>query len=306
MARYQYLDDYQFSGCAIRRSNLLTFFGQIWGDTDSLQTRPTAAFFCNTQKPADARWAYRKIGEATGIHGLPVFVPDERWLFVMDDGFVYVVGQGEDAPEKPVSKEKHAFFQTARCIEQHAYAVGPLRRVFRRDARNKWVRLDAGLPKSSGDDSGFDDIDGFSASDLYACGGQGDLWSFDGKRWSRIDVPTNAALWHVVCGVDGLVYVMTDQRKFLVGRGDSWRIIEQDKTEDVFEDMVWYEDRVYVSTVDALYEIVKGVFKPSRLKPPAQESYAHMAAGDGVLLVAGSDEASLYDGKKWTVVLKAP
>src|SRR5258707_48707 len=152
MKRYQDLDGYDFSCSAIRRRNLLAFFGQKWGDPDSLETRLTATFFCNTQKPPDARWSYRRIGQATGIHGSPVFVPDERWLFVMDDGFVYVVGQGDDAPEKPVSKEKHAFFQAARCADkERAYAVGPLRRVFRREARNKWIRLDTGLPAT--DDS---------------------------------------------------------------------------------------------------------------------------------------------------------
>jgi hypothetical protein len=132
------------------------------------------------------------------------------------------------------------------------------------------------------------------------------LWTFDGKRWSQIEVQTNAALKQVVCGGDGVVYIRTDQRNFVAGRGAAWRIIEQDKTQDIFEDMVWYEDRLFVSTVDTLYDMTKGVFKPSRLKPPPQESYAHLAAGDGVLLVAGANEACLYDGKKWTVVLKAP
>jgi hypothetical protein len=33
-------------------------------------------------------------------------------------------------------------------------------------------------------------------------------------------------------------------------------------------------------------------------------SKALIAAGDGILLVAGSDEAAMYDGKKWTVILE--
>jgi hypothetical protein len=188
------------------------------------------------------------------------------------------------------------------------YAVGVNRTVFRRNAKDRWVSLERGLPKkvAKGDgDPGFDDISGFSDKELYACGGDGDLWTFNGRAWSQVDLPTNAALWRITCGEDGLAYILTEQRTVIVGRGDSWRILEQDVTKDILEEIVWFRDRIYVSTVDALFEIVDGAFVPAHLRPPEQNSYAHLAAGDGVLLVAGANEACMYDGKRWTTIIES-
>src|SRR6185503_13710121 len=138
MARYARLEGYEFSGCAVRRWNILSFFGTQWAGKDALETRPTAIFFYYPDDPPAKRWAYRGIGETTGIHGAPAFQPDERWIFVMDDGEVYVVGGGYDDWEERVTPKKPAYFSRVRTIANgRVYAVGVNRRVFRRDAKDK-------------------------------------------------------------------------------------------------------------------------------------------------------------------------
>ena len=40
------------------------------------------------------------------------------------------------------------------------------------------------------------------------------------------------------------------------------------------------------------------------MTPPKMSLYTHLAAADGVLVVAGAKEAYIFDGKKWTKIFK--
>jgi hypothetical protein len=308
MNRYKYLNGYDFSGCAIRDRNILSFFGTKWEDKDALENRITGVFFYYPDEPKNKQWAYREIGLSTGIHGTAVFYPEERWIFMMDDGFVYVVGKGDDNPEAPVTNKKNTYFTNLKTISRmHAYAIGTCQKVFRRDSPNQWTKLDNGFSKSVSQESiGFLDIDGFHQHEIYACGRSGNLWIFDGVIWSKIDLPTNVDLRKICCSPNGLVYVMAGYNSFLIGRNNNWKFLDQNVTTDMFEQMVWYKDRIYISTGEGIFEIKDEVFEHSNIRPPKQNLYGNLASGDGILLVAGSNEACMFDGNDWKVILKSP
>jgi hypothetical protein len=303
------LSEYEFSGCAVRRWNILALYGQQWPNNDPLEQRRTGVFFYYPDEDPDEQWAYREVGFATGIHGCAAMQPEERWIFLLDDGEVYVVGGGVDDYEAAVTNNQKMFFSNVKQIAGgFAFAVGPHRKVFRRDAPDSWVRLDQGLYPSGGqadlEHAGFNDIDGFSPSDLYACGGRGDLWHYNTAVWEPVDVPTNAVLENICCARDGQVYVTTNRRQILKGRGSHWEIIEQSATEQVFESIVDFNGRILISTEATIYELVAGDFRPADLgHVPLQRSRAHMAVGDGILLVAGKDEAASFDGTSWSVII---
>src|SRR5688572_14175534 len=105
--RYEYLAGYQFSDCYVRRWNIIGFAAQKWSNSDSLEQRDTAIFFYYPDEPSDEppdkMWAFSYLGESTGVHGCAAFKPNERWIFVTDDGEVYVVGEGDDDWENPIS-----------------------------------------------------------------------------------------------------------------------------------------------------------------------------------------------------------
>ena len=139
---------------------------------------------------------------------------------------------------------------------------------------------------------------------MYACGGLGDLWHFDGSRWTRVDVRTNDNLWRLCCARDGNVYVIAGRRSVLVGRNESWSIVRQDQTDEGLESIVDYQGRVIVSTQSALFEVVDGVLQPAQLgEMPPMRSRSFLAVGDGILLVAGSAEACSFDGIAWSVII---
>jgi len=307
--RYKYLDGFVFSSCCIRTKEIIGFTAQHWANSDSLEQRRTAVFFYYPTNARDRMWAISGIGDATGIHGCAVFAPEERWVFVTDDGEVYVVGKGDDGFEAPIAHKSNLYFSNVKSVRGgHAIAVGPNRKVFMRKAKNHWVQLSRGLFPQGEDTNlehaGFRDIDGFSESDLYACGGLGDVWHYDGDVWVQIDVPTNSAVEKLCCAEDGKVYITTNRREILVGRGATWELTRQELTDKVFESIVDYRGQVIVSTESALFNADGGNFRPAGLNEPRMKSKAHLAAGDGILVVAGSDEAVMYDGQAWSVILE--
>jgi len=307
--RYKHLAGFEFSDVYVRTQQIIGFAAQKGSFDDPLEQRDTAIFFYYPQKSPEKKWAVRYLGEATGVHVCPVFKPNERWVIVTDDGEVYIVGQGDDDWEDAISKKSNLYFSNVKSISKgHAIAVGVRRKVFLRKAANRWIQLDNGLfpqgDKTDLEHAGFRDIDGFSGNDMYACGGTSDLWHFDGNLWKQIDLPTNAVLENICCAEDGFAYITTNYREVLKGRGATWAIIEQQETTEVLESIVCYNGKVLVSTVSEIYIVDGTEFKVANLGIPAMNSKAHLAVGDGILVVGGRDEATMYDGHSWSVILK--
>lgn len=303
-AKFKYLRGFSFGSCHVRTKSIIGFTAQKWPNNDPLEQRETAVFIFYPDKPDDRKWAYGAIGEATGIHGCAAFVPDERWIFVTDDGQVYAVGQGQHGYEQPISDMPILYFSNVKSVRNgRAIAVGPKRKVFVRSTSNRWARLDSGLfpqgDKTDLEHAGFRDIDGFSEQDMYACGGHADLWHYNGKRWTQIDLPTNAVLEKVCCSEDGVVYITTNTRDILRGRGAVWDIIAAGKPKERLESIVSYGGNVIVSTIPELYFVDANGFRLANLGVPKIKSKAHLASGDGILVVAGRDEAVMYDGQNW-------
>lgn len=297
------LRSFEISGCHVRHRDNIAFTTQKWDGTDPMVPRDTMLFFHYRDEPKPEQWAARELDQMTGIHGCACFKPQERYVFVFDPGEVYVNGMGDDGEEGVIDSSAKRYFSAVRCIAGgFAYAVGLGRAVYKRTAAGKWKYLSGGpmtakLPDSL-DRAGFEDIDGFSDNDLYACGGRGDLWHYDGKKWSREDIPTNANLSRICCAADGKVYVTTNVRQLLVGRSGAWKLLKVD-TGDPFVDIVDFNSRVLISTDEAIFEVQANSVVPAKLGVPKMTLYSHLDSRDGVLLVAGSKEAFLFDGKKW-------
>ncbi|MCO6515326.1 MAG: hypothetical protein J6586_02190 [Snodgrassella sp.] len=55
--------------------------------------------------------------------------------------------------------------------------------------------------------AGFEFIDGFSETEIYAGGGKRDLWQFNGETWRQVFFSSDMPLESVCCGQDGFVYI---------------------------------------------------------------------------------------------------
>ncbi len=307
--RYRFLEGFEFSSCCVRRKDSFAFVGQKWEDNDPLELRHTGGVFYAPSRPPEKAWAFRYLGETLGADVCAPYMPEERWCFITKDGLVWVGGKGGEGWENEINSKRNVYITNVKSIRNgHATAIGSGRKVFVRIDINTWVPLDNGLHIEEEKDDlgkvGFLDIDGFSEKDMYACGQNGDLWHYDGSIWNKIDIPTNSVLYKLCCAGDGFVYIITNSRDVWKGRENSWTLIKQDLTDEVLEDIVDYREHVVISTVSELYHIHNDSFEVWNSGIPSMMSKAHLSANDGVLLVAGRDEAVSHDGHVWNVILE--
>ena len=241
----------------------------------------------------------------------------KQWLFVSFWGDVLRTPEkiDKDSPNVLLEEEipplellDHTRINRAKVIAGKMYTVSGYRDVRRRDDKDHWTILNKGIPKNTFEEKysevGFIDIDGFSENDIYAAGNGPDVWNWNGKLWSQIEIPTNAYIKGVCCADDGQVYLSTDMDSFVVGRGDRWKIIKHDLDVN-FRNMVWFKDRVYMAAGSTLYEIKEGKFKESKLNDMKDRpvDWSCLDANDDIMLAGSKLEVATFDGEKFTTVI---
>lgn len=189
-----------------------------------------------------------------------------------------------------------------KSLDGYLYACGGGRAMGKRLGKGQWQSFSQNIPKERGENKGFDDFDGWGEDDIYAVGGMGDVWHFDGKAWQQIPFPSNYPLSAVCCGGDGQVYIAGYNGIFM-GRGNSWKRIGDISTTLPIKDMVWYEDKVWCTNDYGLWTIDEG--RVARADVPAEISACagNLSVGDGVLLLAGLYGAVFKENGRWQVIV---
>ncbi len=138
-----------------------------------------------------------------------------------------------DLPDPPPPFTPPGTAHRIRKIGSHLYTAANSRVVHRRDAQGNWTFISHGAYGNDLDtfggaiDGGFKDIDGFSETDIYAAGGKGHVWHYDGNTWKRIDIPTNADIYCLICASDGYVYIGGSRHLMLRGRAINGKLLAQ-------------------------------------------------------------------------------
>lgn len=194
-----------------------------------------------------------------------------------------------------------------KTINGWAYIAGGNRTLGKFLDKGQWKELSHNLPqqKQDRDDlniSGFNDVDGFNETDIYAGGGKGDLWHFDGENWEPIPFPTNDNIFSLCCAGDGYVYVCCTHGMTFKGRGDNWKKISNGKGEKSFRDMVWHKDRVYCTNDYGLWTIKDDELEKTDVPDEIFACSGHLYANDGVMLLAGLGGAAYCEDGEWTLL----
>lgn len=293
------------NSCHVMRRDMICLTLQSWEVDDSLEPRPTILLFYYPDRLYEDQLAIRQIDDVVGLHGCSCVKPSEQWVFVTDPGEVYVVGQGDDGYEDPIGRGKRHYFTSVKSIAPgYAYASGLGRTLYKRIAGSQWSAITR--PFTGGGEkivTSFLDFDGFSDQAIYACGGAGDLFAFDGAVWRRQDVPTNARLEKLCCAADGKVYVVSNANSVVVGDGGSWRMFEQHMPNEMIESIIRLEDGLIASSNRGVYELKEGRLRPASFSLPSMDSYAHLAAGDGILVIGGAHEAYYRATGSWRQII---
>ncbi|MEJ2125277.1 MAG: hypothetical protein P8Y47_10855, partial [Alphaproteobacteria bacterium] len=270
---------------------------------DPLVPQETRIITCDLSKSDAPDWSSYDIGTTTRFYCCPVSKPAEGWLFATGMGEVCFCADDKIVWEDNISDQPKNFTFSLKCIHNgYAYAVGPKRKVYKRESPGNWIKLDKGFKFSGSSTSmGFRDIDGFDESEIYACGGDADLWRFNGDSWNQITLPTDEYFNHVCCGKDGLAYITTSATRYIFcGRDDQWFEIEKsDKFNEILGSITWYNDVLLLSTTKQIYEVNRSGFTPFDMTGCNIKSFSQMTSNSDILMLTSDSEVALYDGASW-------
>ena len=224
--------------------------------------------------------------------------PEEIMLAVSSEGNVYsYVGGRENLEKIPTVRGD---IRNLMCVDGVVYACGVRRQVFRRDSAINWIDISAPEPSQNEKRMvGFEAINGFSNTELYAVGWSGDIFRYDGLKWNDIVSPTNNVLTSVACGDNGFAYIVGRNSTFIKGRNDSWEIIDTEGIIDDFWDVHWFNDKVYISSMSRLYEFDGNIFRPVDVGVDRPSTCHKLTSSEGIMWSVGTKDFIKFDGLKW-------
>lgn len=236
-------------------------------------------------------------------------LPLSEFVCISAEGSVHVSGSGKTRTEKCISDswvnggpDWFAVYR-AKTLFGYAYACGPRGYVARRVGADQWEYLGHHFPDTKNihilNNQSFKDIDGFSENDMYAVGGKGKVWHYDGQSWTPVIFPSDMNLYSVCCGGDGEVYICAESGTVFKGRESKWSQIAGGGFIAPFNDMVWFQGQVWATSDSRILTIKDDCIEYPLLPDEVMASSGSMAVGDGVLLVAGDGGAAFHNGTLW-------
>lgn len=309
----EYFDGYQIYDCAVRSREAFSF-SLVESEADPSEPRKALVNFFPFDPPGDRLGANMFTGFSAPLLAASNS-PKGQALIVARDCTVGVLGSGDHGMESAIphgdpTKPMYTSVEALATIDGYVYAAGPWRAVARRTGPGKWESLadrkSLPVPKrnsSGSNDEGFNAIDGFNARDIYAGGGHGDLWRYDGVRWQQCAIPTNMIIENLCCAGDGKVYVGMQGGSVLKGRENTWKLIHKGTMTIPFKDIVWYGGRIWCTSDYGIWTIDNDKLDDAPLPPAIRSCAGNLSAADGVMLLAGMYGAAVFDGKQWEVII---
>jgi hypothetical protein len=309
---------WHITACSIRTKDLIHLFVRKAHEDDELDEMSEGDIACRSiqvrrhLEPADQRTAheglsgflYPMVGSCTR--------PIGQDLVISLSSDAFASGSGSSGMEKAASRNGSGITPTRLVnVDGYIYSTGLGRGVYKRSDINIWQAIDRGLPAlkthfrgawESTEQTislGFHDLDGPNEQLLYAVGGKGDVWRYDGKRWHQCDFPSNERLRTVTVAPDGMVYITGEGGSLWIGKEDSWRLAAKRSASDFFNDSVWFDGKLWLCSD---YQLK--VWNGEELVRPEHDGdvipyTGRMDARDGLLLIAGGSYAHCFDGRQW-------
>jgi hypothetical protein len=269
------------------------------------------AISINLSNEVDHKWGSMNLKGLQRAMCAMAFAPDRKLLVIDTASTAWAHHHATDGFESPIKSKSDGGIRAGGIRRAKGFGAEVLcssggRGLYLREGIGSWRRVGNELPYTyvagTSVDFGFEDFDAFSPSNLYAVGGAGDIWHFDGSTWRQCAFPTNWGLSAVCCGGDGQVYVCAGAGSVYRGSGDRWKLIHQGDYTLPFKDMVWYEGKVWCTSDYGLWTIEGDTLTEADVPSDVKICSGNLATRDGVLLVAGYGGAAFKRDGKWTVI----
>jgi hypothetical protein len=197
------------------------------------------------------------------------------------------------------ARNKYGYLAQIREVDGELFVCGYRRQVYRHDG-GQWTLISAPIldHRPEGPWNGFESIDGFSRTDVYAVGDEGEIWHFDGNQWTRCASPTNRNLADVRC-FDDRVWICGDGGLVLEGDRNGWNVVwHQEDPSEAWWSIERFNGRMFLAGNDALAEIVAGQVVPAA-GAPGGATTLRLHQRDGLLWSIGEEDLLCFDGAAW-------
>jgi len=241
----------------------------------------------------DGKWSFEDFDDVVlSVTALPERVA----LYMGHGGNILAIGEGRKIKETLPDVPKYGNILRIRTIGDRAYVCGMTGMVYQR-GRKGWSHMDEGLLGKDGLE--FEDMGGTGPDDIYAVGLPGSICHYDGKRWRRLEIPTDRPLSGVkviskdevyVCGDDGLVFE---------GNRKGWKSIGPKDPDLDFWGIDVFQGNVYVAHDGGLMVRKEGAFEEVNFGLKGGIDCHRLHANDGVLWSFGIDTLLAFDGMTW-------
>jgi hypothetical protein len=220
-----------------------------------------------------------------------------------DDGDTWPVGGG-NGPMEQILTGGSPFPKRLKCLFGFTYSVGYPREIHKRVAVGRWERVgDIPCPASAIKGAGFNDLDAFAPTDMYAVGGHGDVWHFDGTAWKQMGFPSNVQLGTVTCAGDGNVYISGEGGSLWVGSKSTWTRVYEGSSSILWNDVLWFKGQLWLAS-DYQFRIWDGKeMQAVTYEGKSVSMYGHMDVYDGLLAIASPEWVKTFDGKEWRTIV---
>jgi hypothetical protein len=205
-------------------------------------------------------------------------------------------GRGPRTTELIPVTEELGHVLRIRNIAGVIFVCGMSGQVYRRRG-STWSPIDEGIRGIEGLD--FEDIGGTGDNDLYAVASSGDAYHFDGRRWEKLDFPSNRPLSGVRCIHSDEVYVCGNDGNLFRGKLNQWEFIGDPGIDDNFWAVEKFGNTVFVAYDDGLFAHDGSGLNKVRFRVRGEVDGYRLHANDGVLWSFGEEHLLRFDGLAW-------
>jgi len=155
--------------------------------------------------------------------------------------------------------------------------------------------------KAIGKYGGFTDIDGFSVEDMYACGGRGVLWHFNGVDWQEVELETCLSELYfqtLCCAPDGSVYIGCRKGEIISKKDGAWTTLDKKAPGEIL-DIISYKDKIYLACGKKGLLVYDGL---SISVIDELESANNLSTDGDILVVTGNSKVNTFDDSNWKLL----
>ncbi len=283
-----------------------------WGELQEAPPErrlPKRIFVVRLGNPDDKKWGHMHLTGMDTSKCAMCFAPEEKLVVVDADAKVWVQNPKTNGFEAGIAYKVDGGMlvgdmNRAKSFGGELLLGGTQRQLFRRNGPSDWALIGPPIEVSEAEfrDCGFHDFDQFSDSDLYAAGGSGDVWHFNGTKWRQCKFPTDWGVSALKCAPDGHVYIAAGNLIYR-GSGDRWQKLQSKASITLpLRDLVWYEGTLWTTNDYGVWTLKDEALVEADLPSGVKVCSGNLATRDGVLLLAGHGGASFKRDGQWTEI----